>query len=64
MKLEFWIVCMFTYTNTKGWLSQDLNPVMYVYRTEIISYLIQDFKWYNTGHTWRFEHDNLRGQKC
>lgn len=40
MKLEFWIVCMYTYT--KGWLSQDLNPLMSIYRTEIVSYLIKD----------------------
>jgi len=62
IKIEFWIVCMFTYT--KGWLLQDLNPLMSIYRTEIVSYFIKDFKWYNTGHTWRFEHDNLRGEKC
>jgi hypothetical protein len=37
---------------------------MSVYRTEIISYLIIDIEWYNTGHTRRFEHDNLRVDKC
>lgn len=24
----------------------------------------KDFKWYNTGYTWRFEQENLREEKC
>jgi hypothetical protein len=41
MKLEFWSVYMLTYI-------KDLN-LMSGYRTEVISCLIKDFKWYKTG---------------